>query len=143
MSAERAIHEHWSLYRPLASLVPPEQIYTGLPPIRRTDGSPLKFPYVSLTVRGESRVERTASGTVLSIQRLRFAVFSRSYELARMIDRRIAAYFNRRDFVWSGGSVLDMRPDDRSESEDANDGVWMVARDFQVRVADTSSGVIA
>jgi hypothetical protein len=78
MTAERAIHEHWSLYRPLASLVPPDQIYTGLPPIRQADGSPLEFPYVSLTVRGESRIQRTTSGTVLSTQRLRFAVFSRS-----------------------------------------------------------------
>jgi hypothetical protein len=143
MSAERAIHEHWSLYRPLASLVPPEQIYTGLPPIRQTDGSPLQFPYVSLTLRGESQIQRTASGSVISNQRLRFAVYSRSYEQARTIERRIVAYFNRRDFTWSGGRVLDMRPDDRNESEDAADGVWMVARDFQVRVADNSSGVFA
>ena len=35
MSAERAIHEHWSGYRPLVDLVPAERIYTGLPPILR------------------------------------------------------------------------------------------------------------
>ena len=87
MSAERAIHEHWSGYRPLVNLVPPQQIYTGLPPIRDAGESPLQFPYVSLTVQGESRIERSSSGTVYSTELVRFSVFSESYEEARRSRR--------------------------------------------------------
>ena len=137
MSAERAIHEHWSGYRPLVDLVPIEQIYTGLPPIRGADEAPLQFPYVSLAVEGESQIERSSSGTLFSTELVRFAVFSASYEEARRIERAICRYFNRRDFAWTGGRVLDMRPDSRIERESDDDGVWLVARDFHVRITDT------
>jgi len=141
MSAERAIHEHWSSYRPLVDLVPPERIYTGLPPIRAADESPLQFPYVSLAVQGESQIERSSSGTLFSTETVRFSVFSASYEEARRIESTICRYFNRRDFSWTGGRVLDMRPDNRIERESEDDGVWMVARDFHVRITDTSRRV--
>jgi hypothetical protein len=143
MSAERAIHEHWSGYRPLANLVPPEQIYTGLPPIRDAAESPLVFPYVSLTVQGESQIERSSSGTLFSTELIRFSIFSASYEEARRIEAAICRYFNRRDFSWTGGRVLDMRPDNRVERENADDGVWMVARDFHVRITDTSMRILS
>lgn len=134
MSAERAIHEHWSGYRPLVNLVPPERIYTGLPPIRAADESAVQFPYVSLTVLGESQMERSSSGTMFSTEQMRFSVFSSSYEEARQIEATICRYFNRRDFVWTGGRLLDMRPGNRIERENEDDGVWMVARDFDVRI---------
>jgi len=137
MSVAKVIHEYWSLHGQLAGLVPPERIYTGLPPIRGADGSPLAFPYVSLTFQEQTQIERTSSGATLSAERLRFAVYSRSYEVARRIAAAIAANFNRREFAWPGGRVLDMRPSGRTETEDAGDGVWLIAVDFQIRVAET------
>ena len=139
MSAERAIHEHWSGYRPLVDLVPAVRIYTGLPPIRAADESPLQFPYVSLTLQSESEIQRSSSGTLFSTELVRFSVFSASYEEARRTESAICRYFNRRDFAWSDGRVLDMRPDNRLEKENEDDGVWVVARDFHVRITNISA----
>lgn len=143
MSAERAIHEHWSGYRPLANLVPADRIYTGLPPIRDVDQSPVQLPYVSLTVESESQIERSSSGTMFSNEQIRFSVFSASYEQARQIEATLCRYFNRRDFAWSGGQVLDMRPGNRIERENEDDGVWMIARDFEVRMMHASARILA
>ncbi|HEX4000643.1 MAG TPA: hypothetical protein VHX65_18995 [Pirellulales bacterium] len=134
MSAERAIHEHWSGYRPLLNLVPIEQLYTGLAPIRDAAELPVRFPYVCMSVQGESQLERSSSGTTCATEAVRFAVYSSSYEEARRIEAMIVRYFNRRDFLWTGGRVLDMRPANHIERENGDDGVWMVARDFDVRI---------
>jgi hypothetical protein len=121
--------------------VPPERIYTGLPPIRQADGSPLVFPYISLTLQEQASLERTSSGTLLSSERVRFAVYSRSYDEARQIAATITASFNRRALTWSGGHVLDMRPAGRDEAEDASDCVWRITVDFQVQVAEIGRGL--
>jgi hypothetical protein len=141
MSAERAIHEYWSGFRPLVNLVPSDQIYTGLPPIRAADESSIQLPYVSLAVQSESQIERSSSGTTFSTERLRFSVFSASYEEARRIESAIWRYFNRRDFTWTGGRVLDMRPGNRIERENEDDGVWTVAREFDVRITDSCARI--
>jgi hypothetical protein len=143
MSAERAIHEHWSGYRPLLNLVPAERIYTGLPPIRAADGSTVLLPYVSLTVQGESQIERSSSGTTYSLEQVRFAVYSANYDEARRLEAAIVNHFNRRDFDWADGRVLDMQPGDRIERENAEDGVWMAARDFNVRIVNCRSRISA
>jgi hypothetical protein len=143
MSAERAIHEYWSGYRPLVNLVPPERIYTGMPPIRAADETTVQLPYVSLTVQGESKIERSSSGTVYSTEQVRFAVYSASYDAARRLEAVVTNHFNRREFDWTEGRVLDMQPGDRSERENAEDGVWMVARDFNVRIVNCRSRVFA
>ncbi len=143
MSVTQAIHEFWTLHGQLSALVPPERIYTGLPPIRQADGSPLVFPYVSLTCGKQTAIERTSSGTTLRSESVRFTVYSRSYDAAQRIARAITASFNRRALAWSGGRVLDMRPAGREESEDASDGVWRIAVDFLIRVAESLSRVLA
>ena len=73
MTIERAIHEQWAGNRPLSALVPPERLYTGLPPIRDAAQQPIGFPYVALAVEGESFVTRTSSGTLLTTERIRRA----------------------------------------------------------------------
>ncbi len=137
MTIERAIHEHWSGWRPLTALVPPERIYTGLPPICDAAGETLTFPYVSIAAEQQDRQTRTSSGTTLAVERIRFSIYGQSYDAARRIDRAICEYFDRRDFAWSEGRVLDMQPAGRTESESPDDGVWLVARDFLVRFSDT------
>lgn len=141
MSLPQAIHEFWALHGQLSAHVPPERIYTGLPPIHLADGSPLVFPYVSLTCGEQTAIERTSSGTTLLSQHVRFTIYSRSYDEAQRIARAITASFNRRALAWSGGRVLDMRPAGREEAEDAGDGVWRIAVDFLVRVAESSRGL--
>jgi hypothetical protein len=138
MTIHRAIHEHWSSYRPLAALVPPEQVYTGLPPIRDAARQPISFPYISLTSEGQSETTHTSSGTMISVEQIRFAVFTKSYDEGRRIAAAIDDYFNRREFNWPRGRVLDIRPAGRSESEDPSDGVWRIASDFLIRFTDTS-----
>ncbi|HKD36298.1 MAG TPA: DUF3168 domain-containing protein, partial [Pirellulales bacterium] len=128
MSIERAIHEHWASYGPLAALVPPDRVYTGLPPIRDASRDPIAPPYVTVTSEGETGHTRTSSGTAILITRIRFAAYSRSYEEASQIADAIGDYFAGREFAWSRGRVLDVRPAGRNESEDPSDGVWRIAR---------------
>ncbi len=137
MTIERAIHEQWSGYRPLAALVPMERLYTGLPPIRDAAGKAVTFPYVAIAAHEVAKQTRTSSGTLLSIERIRFSIYSKNYDEARRIDRTLCDYFNRRDFAWPGGRVLDMKAAGRSESEDPTDGVWRIDRDFLIRHSDT------
>jgi hypothetical protein len=138
MTIERAIHDHWSDYRSLAALVPAERIYTGLPPIRDAAQQPVTFPYVSLSVQGNADATRTSSGTLLSTELVRFAIYTKDYDEGRQIDEAICDCFNRSDFAWSRGRVLDMKPGDRAETEDPSDGVWRIAREFHIRLSDTS-----
>lgn len=135
MTAERAIHEQWALYRPLVSLVPLNRVYTGKPPIRDDAEQTVGYPFVSLVVEGEAAVVRTTDN-LLTTESLRLTVFTPDYDAARKISETIRDYFNRRDFSFSGGRVLDMKPINRIEDQDPDDGVWMVARDFQVQVAE-------
>ena len=137
MTIELAIHEQWSGYRPLAALVPPERLYTGLPPIRDAAGKPVTFPYVSIAAEADAKPTRTSSGTLLSSERIRFSIHAKTYDEARRIDRTLCDYFNRRDFASPGGRVLDMKPAGRSDSEDATDGVWRIDRDFLIRHSET------
>ncbi len=138
MTIHRAIHEQWSGHRPLAVLVPPERVYTGLPPIRDASRQPIAVPYVSLTSEGVIEATRTSSGTAITVERIRFAVFTRSYDEGRQIAAAIGDYFNRREFDWPRGRVLDIRPAGRSESEDPSDGVWRIACEILIRFTDTS-----
>ncbi|HEV3417595.1 MAG TPA: hypothetical protein VG056_12300 [Pirellulales bacterium] len=138
MTAERAIHDCWSGYRPLSALVPPERVYTGLPPLRDAMQHPITFPYVSLSALADADLTRTSSGTMFTTERIRFSIYTRDYDEGRHIDQAICDCFNRREFLWSRGRVLDMKPGDRTESEDPEDGVWRIARDFQIRLTDTS-----
>ena len=78
---------------------------------------------------------------MLSSERVRFAVYSRSYDEARQIAAAITTSFNRRALAWSGGRVLDMRPAGRDETEDASDGVWRNTVNFQVQVAEIGRGL--
>jgi hypothetical protein len=136
MSLVQAIHEQWSGYRPLAALVPPERLYTGLPPIRDANNQSIKPPYVSIALIADPEATRTSSGTTLRTERMRFAIYATCYDDGRRIGQAICDLFNLRDFAFAGGQVLDMRPTDRSEEENADDGVWRVVQDFSVLILD-------
>lgn len=138
MTIHRAIHEHWSGYRPLVALVPPERVFTGLPPIRDASQEPIAFPYVSLTSEGITETTRTSSGTLICVERIRITVFTQSYDEGRRIAAAIGDYFGGREFDWPRGRVLDIRRAGRNDSEDPNDGVWRIACDFLIRFTDTS-----
>ena len=138
MTIEKALHDQWSASRSLTALVPSERFYTGLPPIRDAEGDTVTFPYVSLSVAGEADLTRTSSATVLSTERIRFTIYTKSYDEGREVAQAICDWFNRREFAWPRGRVLDMRPGDRTEFEDAQDGVWRITRDFDIQFSDTS-----
>ena len=122
--------------------MPPERLYTGLPPIRDAAQQPIGFPYVALTTEGETSISRTSSGTLLTTERIRFSIYTQDYDEGRQIAQAISDCFNRRDFAWSLGRVLDIRPGDRLENEDPEDGVWRIARDFHFRFSTISGSRI-
>jgi hypothetical protein len=136
MTLIQSIHEQWSGYRPLAALIPPQRLYTGLPPIRDANGQTIAPPYVSISLVGEAEQTRTSSGTTLRTERVRFSIYAKSYDEGRRIGQAICDFFNRRDFAFAGGQALDMRSADRTEEENADDGVWRITQDFTVLILD-------
>lgn len=144
MSAERAIHEFWGGYFPLASLIPIDRVYTGLPPIDDEQPDEIFPPYVSLNVEGETEIERTSEGLRISKELVRFLIVSTSYDQARQIEKAITTAFDRQSFRWSDGSVLDMKPDNRTEMQnpDSPFPIWQITRMFNVRITlQESAGV--
>lgn len=136
MSVQQAIHEHWSAYRPLDDLVPANRVYTGLVPPVDAAGGAVTLPYVSLTTQGDRGAQRTSSGTVLTSVQLRFSVFGGKYSETKEVAAAILAHFNRAEFNWSRGKVLDMKQIHQAETE-ADDGTWQIALDYLARVLQT------
>ncbi len=141
MSLTQAIHELWSGYRPLATLIAPERLYTGLPPIRDADGQTIASPYVSISLASDAEQTRTSSGTTLRTERVQFSIYTTSYDEGRRIGHAICDFFDRRAFSFAGGQALDMRSTDRSEEENADDGVWHIAQHFSVLILDKRGSI--
>lgn len=124
MSVEDAIHERWEGYRPLSTLVPDDRVYTG-PMIGD------ELPYVTMERVGDSAVQRTSEGTLYETVMLRFDVIHSDLYEAKRIAQAIYTNFNRADFDWSNGKVLDMKPTNRSEAQDENNA-WHVMLDYKI-----------
>lgn len=126
MSVEQAIHERWSNYAPLTQLVPADQVYTGAFPGEKT-------PFVTMERVGDSAVQRTSEGTTFETVMLRFDVVDDELTSAKSIAESVYDNFNRSAFDWSRGRVLDMKPMNRSESQDDNHA-WHVSLDYKIEV---------
>lgn len=133
MSVEQAIHENWSLYRPLTTLVPITHVYTGTVPRADADGETLSLPWVSLETVGDSQTVRTNSGTTITAAQLRFHVFADTLAAAKEIVEVIMDHFDRAEFNWSRGRVLDMKHENRDDAEE-EDGTWHSIVDYTARV---------
>lgn len=124
MSVEQAIHERWSNYAPLTQLVPADQVYTGAFPGEET-------PFVTMERVGDSAVQRTSEGTTYETVMLRMDVVHADLTSAKQIAESMYDNFNRANFSWSRGKVLDMKMMNRSESQDDNHA-WHVAVDYKI-----------
>jgi hypothetical protein len=134
MTAEAAIHSAWGSYTQLVGAVPVDRVYTGLPPISDEHGANLGFDYVAIEVKSEANSERTSEGTRLFNEMVSFRTVSESYDNARAIDKLIVDSFNAQEIDTRHVNILDMRPQGRMETENEDDGVWEIVRDFEVKV---------
>lgn len=124
MSVEQAIHERWGAYAPLSAMVDDSHVYTGPFPGNET-------PYVTMERVGDSAVQRTSEGNLYETIMLRFDVVDSDLTNAKRIAETLYKNFNRADFSWSLGKVLDMKPMNRSESQDENNA-WHVQLDYKI-----------
>lgn len=133
MSVEQAIHEHWGTYAPLTRLVPLASVYTGSVPRQDEDGNLLALPWVSLETVGDSKTERTNSGTMITAAQLRFHVYAATYSAAKDVVEVLLDHFDRAEFNWSRGRVLDMKHENQGDVEE-EDGTWHSIVDYTTRV---------
>jgi len=126
MNVEQAIHERWCGWRPLVDLVPAERLYSGA-----AQGA--GWPYVTLHRLDGAQIARTSSGTLVARVPLEFRVWDQQLARAQAVAAAIVARFNRAEFAYAAGRVLDCLPTGQSQSQ-AGDGTWRVGVGFIVRV---------
>jgi hypothetical protein len=134
MSALAAIHQFWSSNGTLTALVPADRVYSGSPPLKDENNNPITRPYVSIMVESESDVQRTSSGRQVYREQLKVSTWHDSYDKAVEIDAVIRDQFNRRDFRFDRGRVLDIKCNERADTQDSDTLVWQIARTFNVLI---------
>ena len=127
MSLEQAIHQRWAAAGALASLLPVENVTTGL----ARGGS---LPYATI-VRKQSRTTlRTNAGATLEQAILRINVWHDDHDAGRAIAEQVEATFDGADFTLSSGeSVIQIRKTDERGSQ-LDDGTWRFTIEFLVQV---------
>lgn len=123
MSLLRDLHQRWATHRPLAELVPPERVVTGL----ALSGLPL--PYVTWSRLPDETAVRTSSGRRFSAARVRCSIHDSDLDAAGRVADALERLLSGADYDYSGGRVLDARRAAR-EAQPATDGVWRVSVDF-------------
>jgi hypothetical protein len=126
MSFEQAIHRHWSAWQPLTALVPETRVFTGL-----ARGGPPR-PYVTLERVEPSQTTRTSSGALLEALRVRLTIWDDDLDRAKQVAGEVLRHFHRAAFPFDGGRVLDCKPVEQVERQEAG-GVWRVALDYVVQ----------
>ena len=79
---------------------------------------------------------RTSSGTLLDTPRLRLTIWDDRLDRRWTWRGEVRQRFNRADFAWSHGRVLDCRQVQHAHLEE-DDGVWRVMLDYELRVSQT------
>lgn len=133
MSIQQAVHEHWGKYKPLTDLVPTASVYTGNVPRQDADGVLLSLPWVNLETQGDSETVRTSEGTQITTAQLEVNIFAEKYQDAKDISEVLLDHFDRAEFNWSRGRVLDMKQVGGLEVEEP-DGTWHLLLQYQTRV---------
>lgn len=123
MSVEQAIHERWAGYSPLTRLVPEDRVSTG--PVK--SGS---MPYVTMERTGDSNNTRTSESNFESVM-LRIDIIDDDLENAKRIAREVQHAFERADFSYSLGKVLDMKKTNRTEAQDEKNA-WHIMLDWKI-----------
>ena len=135
MSIERAIHEAWGAWKPLTDLVPEDRFVTGIARFDPDDDT--VFPYVTFNRQGDAAQERTSGGNIAHAALMRFDVYALTQASAKSVADGIVNRFNRLSADYSLGTLLDCKPTNQNELEEA-DGVWHVMLDFMIRAGQTS-----
>jgi hypothetical protein len=134
MSAIAAIQQFWSTCGTLTTLVPADRIYSGSPPLKDENNVSITRPYASIMVQSESDCQRTSSGRQVYREQVKISTWHDRYDKAVEIDAVIRDQFNRRDFKFDRGRVLDMKSSEREDTQDSDTLIWQIARTFSVLI---------
>ena len=127
MSLEQAVHQRWAATGALASLLPIENVTTGL---ARGDS----LPYATIVRKQGRTTLRTNAGATLEEVTLRINVWHDDHDAGRDIAERVEAAFDGADFALSSGErAIQMRRTDEQGSQ-RDDGIWRFAIEFLVHV---------
>ena len=127
MSLEQAVHQRWAATGALASLLPVENVTTGL---ARGDS----LPYATIVRKQGRTTLRTNAGATLEEVTLRINVWHDDHDAGRDIAEQVEAAFEGADFALSSGErAIQMRRTDEQGSQ-RDDGIWRFAIEFLVHV---------
>ncbi len=127
MSLEQAVRLRWAAAGALASLLPVENVTTGI----AHGDSP---PYATVVRKRGRTTLRSNAGATLEEVTLRINVWHDDHDAGREIAEAVKATFDGADFTLSSGeSVIQMRRTDEHGSQ-LDDGTWRFVLDFLVHV---------
>jgi len=127
MSLEEAVHQRWAATGALASLLPVENVTTGL---ARGDF----LPYATIVRKQGRATLRTNAGATLEEVTLRINVWHDDHDAGRDIAEEVEAAFDGADFALSSGArVIHMRRTDEEDSQ-RDDDIWRFTLEFLVHV---------
>ncbi len=130
MSLERAIHRHWTAWRPLTSLVPADRVRTGW--ILATESGEAPFPYVTIERAGRLQTQYLAEGVQLQTITIRFNLWTRELVEGKRIAAEIECRFGRQEFSDGCVRVLDMQLSGHNETFQ-EDGIWHLELEYLTR----------
>ena len=139
MSIEAAIHERWRICRQLIDLIPDAKLWTGEVPFEDAAGQKILAPYASIVVAPDMTTTRTSSRNRIAQGTLTLKVWAGTLAAAQNIVDKARDWFNRADFDYSRGRVLDMRSGERTSAEEADNDdspIWSVAITFDFSILE-------
>ena len=127
MSLEQAVHQRWAATGALASLLPVENVTTGL---ARAD----TLPYATIARRLGRTTLRTNAGATQEEVTLRINVWHDDHDAGRAIAEQVDAAFDGATFSLSSPArAVQMRRTDVQDSQ-RDDGIWRFAIEFLVNL---------
>lgn len=127
MNLEQAVHQRWAAVGALASLLPVENVTTGL---ARGDS----LPYATIVRKQGRATLRTNAGATLEEVTLRINVWHDDHDAGREIAEQVETAFDGIMFASSSSNrVMRMRRTDEHGSQ-RDDGIWRFTLDFLVHV---------
>jgi hypothetical protein len=125
MSLEQAVHQRWAAADDLASLLPAENVTTGI-------ASSQTLPRATIARKLGRSTLRTNAGATLEEVTLRIEVWHEDHDAGRKIAEEVDAAFDGAVFALSSPSrTAQMRRTDQQDSQH-DDAIWRFAIEFFV-----------
>ena len=129
---EHAFCEQWALSNASMEVPDCKQFLGQVPLLTKDETAEVLPPFATVMETAVVRVERTSEQVHAFTAQWQVEIQSLKLIEARRIGLAAIDAFNRTDFAWDRGRVLDMRPDTMATRQD-QDGMWIVLQSWTVQ----------